>query len=201
MAVASGVGLSEGTDPLVMSTGGPAAAPPAAPGAVPRFVHAELHVRTTETCGFHDITDEVKRFASRCEMDAGMLLLVSMHTTAGLLVNEHETGFRADFRDFAQRIASPETAYRHDDMSVRFENICPEDREHPNGHSHLQHTALGSPSLVLPIQGAQVVLGQWQRVFLIEFDRPRARRISMHGFGLAAPGTPAVGAEPEEPTA
>ena len=193
MAVASGVGLSE-ESALVVHGESPGTAT-VAQGCMPRFLHGELHVRTTESCGFHDITDHVKRFAARCEMDAGMLLLVSMHTTAGLLINEHETGFRADFRDFAERMASRETAYRHDDMSVRFENICPEDREFPNGHAHLQHTALGAPSLVVPIQGAQVVLGQWQRIFVIEFDRPRARRISMHGFGLAAPGTPAVGAE------
>ena len=123
-------------------------------------------------------------------MQAGMILALSLHTTAGLLVNERETGFRSDFRKVADRIAPRHHPYTHDDFSVRFENICPEDREFPNGHAHLQHTVFGSPSLVVPVQDAQLVLGQWQRVFLVEFDRPRIRRVALHGFGLAQPTDP-----------
>jgi secondary thiamine-phosphate synthase enzyme len=166
----------------------------------------ELRVRTEETCGFHDITDEVSDFVERCGLEAGMVLLLSFHTTAGLLLNEHETGFRRDFKEVAQRIAPVGQPYCHDDLSVRFENLCPEDREFPNGHAHLQHAVFGSPSLVVPVGPQGLVLGKWQRIFLIEFDRARDRRVGMFGLGAAGSlvgerESPSVAEELEEEAA
>jgi secondary thiamine-phosphate synthase enzyme len=152
----------------------------------PHFYSRQLSLDTDGSCGFHDITDDIAHFVATCELHVGIAVALSLHTTAGLLINEHETGFRYDFRDTANRIAPRCHGYMHDDLDVRFENICPEDREHPNGHAHLQHSLLSSPSVVVPIQDSQLVLGKWQRVFLIEFDRPRPRRVAIHAFGQAS---------------
>jgi secondary thiamine-phosphate synthase enzyme len=154
---------------------------------VPSFFRHELHVRTRETCGFQDITDEVERFIAACGIDTGMVVLLSLHTTASLLLNERESGFCDDFHVAADELVPPNRRYRHDDMSVRFENLCPEDREFPNGHAHLQHALFGVPSLVVPVDRSRVVLGKWQRVLLVEYDRPRDRRVWMHGFGFPPP--------------
>jgi secondary thiamine-phosphate synthase enzyme len=143
-----------------------------------------IELRTQAACHFHDITDAVQDFLRGCDVGAGMVLLHSLHTTAGLLVNEAETGFRADFAETAERLASCNTAYRHDDLSVRWENLCPEDAEAPNGHSHLQHSMFGAVSVVLPVRDGRLVLGTWQRVFLIEYDRPRDRTVLVQAFGL-----------------
>jgi secondary thiamine-phosphate synthase enzyme len=155
--------------------------------------HAELRVDTDDVCGFHDLTDDTARVVEDSGVVAGIVLLSSLHTTAGLLINEMETGFRSDFREVARRIAPPGATYRHDDMSVRFENLCEEDREFPNGHAHVQHAVIGAPSLVLPVRDARIVLGRWQRVFLIEFDRPRPRRVAVQCMGVVdvASATPA----------
>jgi secondary thiamine-phosphate synthase enzyme len=152
----------------------------------PRFIQGELRIETAGACAFHDLTADVDRFLEGSGLGAGMVLLLSLHTTAGLLVNERETGFSLDFQEAADRLVPREHAYTHDDFSVRHENICPEDLEFPNGHAHLQHAVLAAPSLVLPVEAGRTVLGQWQRVFLIEFDRPRSRRVRLHAFGYAA---------------
>jgi secondary thiamine-phosphate synthase enzyme len=155
---------------------------------IPQFFSRELSLDTVESCGFHDITDEVAAFVAECDLRAGIAVALSLHTTAGLLINEHETGFRNDFREVADRIVPSRHPYRHDDFDVRFENICPEDLEHPNGHSHLQHALFGTPSIVVPVRDAKLVLGKWQRVFLIEFDRPRPRQVALQAFGQSGDG-------------
>jgi secondary thiamine-phosphate synthase enzyme len=168
----------------------------------PLYHERGLTVHTEGACVMHDITDEVAAFVQETEIAAGMVLLLSLHTTAGLLVNESETGLRADFRDTVDRVVPRDIDYRHDDLDVRWENLCPEDAEAPNGHSHLQHVVFSNPSVVLPVNAGRLALGQWQRVFLIEFDRPRRRSLRMHAFGLGA-SVPALGAvaAPVEPLA
>lgn len=45
-----------------------------------------------------------------------------------------------------------------------------------NGDAHMKAAVMGS-SLVVPVQNAQLVLGEWQGVFMAEFDGPRERTI------------------------
>jgi hypothetical protein len=62
--------------------------------------------------------------------------------------------------------------------------------ESPNGHSHCLQLALGS-SQTIPIRDGRLVLGQWQRVFMVELDRSRPREAVVQTFGLALPAGPA----------
>jgi secondary thiamine-phosphate synthase enzyme len=56
--------------------------------------------------------------------------------------------------------------------------------ECPNAHAHLQHLLLGTSEAV-PIQGGNLVLGRWQRIFLVELDRPRERKVLVQVVGCA----------------
>jgi secondary thiamine-phosphate synthase enzyme len=146
--------------------------------------HHRLTVATPDAVGLIDLTGDAQRFVEECDLAAGLFVAQSLHTTAGLLLNERETGLQADFREIADALASRGRPYRHDDMSVRCENLCPEDFEAPNGHSHLQHAIFGSPCLTLAVAGGQLVLGRWQRLLLVEYDRPRERTVHMQVLGL-----------------
>lgn len=149
-----------------------------------------LAVRTLGTRRLHDITDDICGFVSESGVRSGFIVVQSLHTTAGLVLNEVESGLQADFDEVAGRLVPSNHSYRHDDMSVRWENICPEDADFPNGHAHLQHTIFGTPSLVLPISVGGVVLGTWQRVLLVEFDRARDRVVFMQAVGAVAASRP-----------
>jgi secondary thiamine-phosphate synthase enzyme len=140
-----------------------------------RSYHRTLTVATPSRESAHDLTDEAQRFVAQ-----------SLHTTAGLLLNERETGLQADFRDIANELVPRERRYRHDDMTVRWENLCVEDLDAPNGHAHLQHALFGSPALTLPIAEGQIVRGRWQRLLLVEYDRPRDRCVHLQALGTAA---------------
>jgi secondary thiamine-phosphate synthase enzyme len=162
----------------------------------------ELRLQTRGAQAHHDITAEVVEVVEGSGIAMGLVVLHSMHTTAGLLVNECETGLRADMADLADRLVPSAHSYRHDDMSVRWENLCPEDLEAPNGHSHLQNAIFGSPSVTLPVNTGRLVLGKWQRVLLVEYDRPRPRRVFIQVLGTAENGVEdAWQAEAHEPEA
>ena len=91
-------------------------------------------------------------------------------------VNEFETGFFEDFAAMLRRLVPAETYYAHDDWDKRTENICPEDMDVGNGHSHCMAMLLGTAGESVPIRDGVLQLGQWQRVLFIELDRERDRR-------------------------
>jgi secondary thiamine-phosphate synthase enzyme len=47
---------------------------------------------------------------------------------------------------------------------------------HSNARAHLKAAFLRS-NLTLIVENAKVVLGDWQGIFLVEFDGPRERKI------------------------
>ena len=58
-----------------------------------------------------------------------------------------------------------------------------EEDECANGHAHCQHLFL-STSETVPIIDGQLALGRWQRLFLIELDRPRDRKVMVNVVGV-----------------
>jgi len=154
----------------------------------------KVDIATAGKLDFHDITSEVARIVASSGVECGMVTLQSLHTTAGLLINELETGFRSDFEAVAEALIPSGQPYIHDDMSVRWENLCPEDADFPNGHSHLQHCVFGSPTATLAAEQAKLVLGRWQRIFLIEFDRARPRTVFVQVLGAPGEGAGAASA-------
>ena len=73
--------------------------------------------------------------------------------------------------------------YQHDDTAARTVNLT--DAERPNGHAHCRALLLPS-SACLNVVGGRLLLGHWQRVFLVELDGPRDREVSVVIFGETA---------------
>ena len=109
-------------------------------------------------------------------MTDGICCIYSPHTTCCVRVNEYERGMFEDFGALLRRLIPHETYYAHDDWDRRTENICPEDMEHSNGHSHCMSMLMGSAGESVPVAEGDLGLGTWQRVLFIELDRSRPRR-------------------------
>jgi secondary thiamine-phosphate synthase enzyme len=67
------------------------------------------------------------------------------------------------------------------DLVRRLERLAPREGQgdrHAEGNSdaHLVVALVGS-SVLLPLADGELRLGRWQRVFLVEWDGPRARRL------------------------
>ncbi|MGQ9477369.1 MAG: secondary thiamine-phosphate synthase enzyme YjbQ [Candidatus Bipolaricaulia bacterium] len=143
--------------------------------------HARLiTIETEQAPQFIDITEEVERAVADSGVTEGFALIYSRHTTAAIRINEAEPLLLRDMAEFLERVAPRECAYRHNDFSIRTANMTED--ECPNGHAHCQHLLLGA-SEAIPILNGRLQLGRWQRVFLIELDRPRTREVLVQILG------------------
>jgi secondary thiamine-phosphate synthase enzyme len=142
--------------------------------------HTTLHVTTRQATEFVDLTDRLATIVAEADLRFGLLNLHTRHTTTGVVLNEHEPQLLTDFRVLLEGAAPNDGRYRHDDMAARTTNVI--DGERPNGHAHCRALLLPS-SLGLNIVGGRLLLGRWQRVFLVELDGPREREVSVLVFG------------------
>ena len=110
------------------------------------------------------------------------MAVFSSHTTAAIILNEHEPLLLNDMARVLARLAPSGDYYEHNDFSIRTVNM--NDDESANGHSHCQHLVLGT-SETIPVHGGQLQLGRYQRVFLVELDRARPRTVFVQTLGLA----------------
>jgi secondary thiamine-phosphate synthase enzyme len=138
--------------------------------------HKRLRITTARPTEFVDLTDRVQAIVAEAGVHAGIVNVQSLHTTAAIVLNEHEPLLLADFTTMLERAAPERAEYRHDDLRLRTINLTPGERI--NGHAHCRAFLL-CPSACLNIVHGRLLLGTWQRVFLAELDGPRVREVSI----------------------
>jgi secondary thiamine-phosphate synthase enzyme len=128
---------------------------------------------TTEPIQFVDITDEVAAAVRSTGVRDGIVTIVSRHTTMAVRIQEAEPLLLEDLLGFLRRLAPSNAHYQHNDFRIRTHHM--HDGESPNGHSHCLQFLLGTSETV-PVMDGDLLLGEWQRIFLVELDGPRAKR-------------------------
>ena len=136
----------------------------------------ERHLRTVGGLEVLDITDEVAAAVAESGVRDGIACVYSPHTTCCVRVNEFDPELLEQFTLLLSRIVPRDDYYAHDDWDRRTENICPEDQDFGNGHSHCMAMLLGTAGESIPVRDGELQLGTWQRVMFIELDRERERR-------------------------
>jgi secondary thiamine-phosphate synthase enzyme len=124
---------------------------------------SDIQVRTNDRYEFVSITDEVKRAVRESDVDEGICLVSSTHTTAAVTVNEDYD------RDVPRDLAAACRAFIGS-LDVSFEHA------EGNSDSHLLTSLFGQSQRLL-VRGGEPDLGRWQGVFLAEFDGPRSRTV------------------------
>jgi len=148
-----------------------------------RMLFENHNFSTTRCMEFVDVTGDLLDLVDRSEVRNGMALVYSPHTTCSIVINERESGFIRDFEELVEGLIPKDGAYRHDDLALRTENLEDDDHEVPNGHAHCRQGLLASASQAIPIVEGALQLGRWQRVFFVELDRARERRVLMQVLG------------------
>src|SRR5207237_8543033 len=92
---------------------------------------------------FIDLTDRLASLVAMSGVRTGLLNVQSLHTTLGIIVNEHEPLLLADFATLLEKPAPRQARYRHDDTAVRTVTLTHGERV--NGHAHCQ-ARLRAPS-------------------------------------------------------
>ena len=139
-----------------------------------------LKLEAKDAPEFIDITDHVKNCLAQAGVKNGTLTVFSRHTTAAIRLNENEPLLIEDMKRFLERMAPRNGDYKHNDFTIRTVNMT--DDECPNGHAHCQQLLL-STSETIPIIDGAMQIGRWQRVFMVELDRPRPREVLVQVIG------------------
>jgi secondary thiamine-phosphate synthase enzyme len=138
--------------------------------------HTRLSITTERPTQFIDLTDQIEDFVAASGIQDGLVNVQSLHTTAAIVLNEHEPLLLSDFSTLLARTAPRAYFYRHDDFDVRTVNMTADERA--NGHAHCRALFLGA-SASLNLAGGRLQRGCWQRIFLVELDGPRTRDVSV----------------------
>ncbi len=121
-----------------------------------------LQIETPGGSALVDITRRVQEAVGRAGLDEGLCLLFSPHTTAGLTLNENwDPDVQRDILLSLGEAVPADPRHRHSEG---------------NSPAHIK-TSLFGASLVLIVAGGRLQLGQWQGVYLAEFDGPRRRQV------------------------
>ena len=119
-----------------------------------------------------DITEKVAATVQESGLQAGIVVVFVPGATAAVTTIEHEPGLVDDIKAALERIAPEQEEYAHDQKWGD-----------GNGHSHIRASLIG-PSLTVPFQKGQLMLGTWQQIVFLELDNgPRDRRVVVQILG------------------
>ncbi|SEH82508.1 secondary thiamine-phosphate synthase enzyme [Mycolicibacterium rutilum] len=108
-----------------------------------------------------DLTDAVRSFCS--SRRDGLCSVFVPHATAGVAIIETGAGSDDDLVDTLERLLPRDDRYRHSHGSPG------------HGADHVL-PALVSPSVTLPVQQGEPLLGTWQSVVLVDLNRDNPQR-------------------------
>lgn len=117
-----------------------------------------------------NITNEVTQIVKRSGIKEGMVLVSAMHITAGVYVNDAESGLIKDIDDWLEKIAPPNPDYRHHRTGET------------NGDAHLKSLLLHH-EVIVPITDGELDFGPWQQIYYAEFDGQRRKRVIVKAIG------------------
>lgn len=123
-----------------------------------------------------DITPEVERVVAESGIQEGIATILTMHTSAGIIVTEGLPCLEQDVINKLEALAPDEGDYYHN----RYLDI--DGRLGFNAGAHLK-SVLGDYSALFPIEGGQIVKGSRQRVYFAEYDGPLARTYCIQVLG------------------
>jgi secondary thiamine-phosphate synthase enzyme len=129
-----------------------------------------LMMNTRQRKELVNITEDIAVFTAKSGIKEGFVLVSAMHITAGIFVNDEESGLKRDIMKLLEQLA-PVGDYEHHQTG--------ED----NGDAHLKRM-LVNHQVILPITNGKLDLGPWEQVFYAEFDGQRKKRIIFKALGV-----------------
>jgi secondary thiamine-phosphate synthase enzyme len=145
-----------------------------------KIINHIISLKSKATLDFMDITEKIQEKIKESKITEGIINIQSMHTTMSIVVNEAEPLLIMDMKKLLEKLAPRTMKYMHDNFKIRTVNMCA--GECANGHSH--NKALHLPtSTMLNIIKSNLQIGTWQRVFAVELDRSRPRKIALQIIG------------------
>ena len=131
----------------------------------------ELAFNTKTRRAIVNITPQVDAALRESEVKEGLVLVNAINITAGVFINDNESGLHRDYERWLEKLA-PEKPYN------QYDHNGYED----NADAHLKRTIMGRESVVAVTNG-QLDFGTWEQIFYYEFDGMRNKRVLVKIIG------------------
>jgi secondary thiamine-phosphate synthase enzyme len=105
-----------------------------------------------------NITDQVRDVIKVSGIKEGSVLVYYRHTTGAILIIEHEVGILVDLQDVLDSIVPLAYEYKHHLRGYD-----------SNGAAHVR-TAMLNVSVTIPVAGADLMIGSYQEIIMIDMD-------------------------------
>ncbi|MEM1867562.1 MAG: secondary thiamine-phosphate synthase enzyme YjbQ [Thermosphaera sp.] len=135
-----------------------------------------LTVQTRKDKELVDITENVEEVVKESGIKDGLVLVVTMHTSSGIIVTEGLSCLEKDILNHLARLVPADGDYYHN----RFLDI--DGRLGFNADAHLK-SVLGGIHAVFPIQNGEIIKGARQRIYFAEYDGPLSREYCVQVIG------------------
>ncbi len=129
-----------------------------------------LWFNTSKLREFINITDKVRDIVSRSGIQEGFVLVSAMHITAGVYINDAESGLITDIEEWLEKLAPYRSDYRHHATGET------------NADAHLK-SLLIHHEVIVPITAGKLDFGPWQQIYYAEFDGRRKKRLIVKALG------------------
>jgi len=134
--------------------------------------HTEhLHFTVPKRYALVNATQEIEEVIARSSVQDGLCFVSAMHITAGVYINDAESGLLHDIARWIEGLAPYGENYLHHQTG--------EDNADAHLKSYLTHHALTAP-----ITQGRLDFGTWQQIFYAEFDGCREKRLLVKVMGL-----------------
>ncbi len=129
-----------------------------------------LTFNTKKKREYINITPDVEKALVASGIREGMVLVSAMHITAGVWVNDAESGLLQDIDEWLERIAPYREDYRHHRTGET------------NGDAHLKNLVVHH-QVIIPVTDGKLDFGPWQQVYYAEFDGQRRKKVIIKVMG------------------
>jgi len=141
-----------------------------------KIASTTLSFATHERLELKSITRDIAAFVEQSPVRDGMVQVSSLHTTAGIFMNEMQGALLSDVSSLFEQLVPRDVYYKHNDPSLS-------DCDRHNADAHLRAVVVGL-SLSIPVADGKLKLGTWQNVILAEFDGPNNRQVHLQVMGV-----------------
>jgi secondary thiamine-phosphate synthase enzyme len=133
--------------------------------------HTFYHIfNTHKKREYIQITDLIEKQVIQSGIKEGLCLVSAMHITAGVYINDAESGLIGDIDGWLNKLAPEGPDYRHHQTGET------------NGDAHLKSLLIGH-EVIIPVTDGHLDLGPWQQAYYAEFDGQRKKRLVIKIIG------------------
>lgn len=135
-----------------------------------KFYTEYLWFNTPREHDYVNITSDVEEILDKSGIKEGMILVSAMHITAGVYVNDAESGLIHDIDEWLEKVAPANPHYLHHRTGET------------NGDAHLKSLVIGH-EIIVPVTEGRLDFGPWQQIYYAEFDGQRRKRVIVKVMG------------------